>query len=106
MFAVCWIWRWKCGNREMGQIYPDGSKSNNNVYNATVESIVSKIIRKEKGEYKITIVDAFDRHQVVDIISSGPELLILYGESIKLDQPLTSNPNVSRFGQGDAEIIL
>ncbi|XP_026382583.1 uncharacterized protein LOC113277802 [Papaver somniferum] len=49
------------GNRGRGQIYPDGSKSNNTVYNATST-----------------------------------------GESIKLDQTLTSNPNVGVFGQGDA----
>ncbi|KAJ6914127.1 hypothetical protein NC651_016399 [Populus alba x Populus x berolinensis] len=36
------------GNRGRGQIYPDGSKSNNTVYNATAAGIVSKIIRKEK----------------------------------------------------------
>jgi len=32
------------GNRGRGQIYPDGSKSNNTVYNATAAGIVSKII--------------------------------------------------------------
>ncbi|KAL4322498.1 hypothetical protein AHAS_Ahas14G0216500 [Arachis hypogaea] len=35
-------------NRGRGQIYPDGSKSNNTVYNATTEGIVKKIIQKEK----------------------------------------------------------
>ncbi|KAL0532864.1 hypothetical protein IC582_030975 [Cucumis melo] len=94
------------GNRGRGQIYPDGSKSNNNVYNATAAGIVSKIIRKEKGGYEITIVDAANGRQVVDIIPPGPELLVSEGESIKLDQPLTSNPNVGGFGQGDAEIVL
>ncbi|XP_020520945.1 uncharacterized protein LOC110006972 [Amborella trichopoda] len=94
------------GNRGRGQIYPDGSKSNNNVYNATAAGIVSKIIRKEKGGYEITIVEASDGRQVVDIIPPGPELLVSEGESIKLDQPLTSNPNVGGFGQGDAEIVL
>ncbi|RWV85787.1 hypothetical protein GW17_00052396 [Ensete ventricosum] len=72
------------GNRGRGQIYPDGSK---------------------RG-YEITIVDASDGHQVVDIIPPGPELLVSESESIKLDQPLTSNPNVGGFGQGDAEIVL
>jgi apocytochrome f len=55
--------------------YPDGSKSNNNVYIATAAGIVSKIIRKEKGGYEINIVDASDGRQVVDIIPPGPELL-------------------------------
>ncbi|XP_038896628.1 LOW QUALITY PROTEIN: cytochrome f-like [Benincasa hispida] len=95
------------GNRGRGQIYPDRRKSNKkNVYNATAVGIVSKIIRKEKGGYEITIVDAANGRQVVDIIPPGPELLVSRGESIKLDQPLTSNPNVGGFGQGDAEIVL
>nr|AKM98278.1 component of cytochrome b6/f complex [Anemone pratensis]AKM98366.1 component of cytochrome b6/f complex [Anemone pratensis] len=94
------------GNRGRGQIYPDGSKSNNTVYNATASGIVSKIVRKEKGGYEINIADASDGHMVVDIIPPGPELLVSEGESIKLDQPLTSNPNVGGFGQGDAEIVL
>nr|QIB72638.1 cytochrome f [Cyperus glomeratus]QIB72730.1 cytochrome f [Cyperus difformis]QIT06822.1 cytochrome f [Cyperus fuscus] len=94
------------GNRGRGQIYPDGSKSNNTIYNATSAGIVSKIVRKEKGGYEITIVDASDGHPSVDIIPPGPELLVSEGESIKLDQPLTSNPNVGGFGQGDAEIVL
>ncbi|KAJ4734746.1 Cytochrome f [Rhynchospora pubera] len=94
------------GNRGRGQIYPDGSKSNNTVYNATSAGIVSKIVRKEKGGYEITTVDASEGRQSVDIIPPGPELLVSEGESIKLDQPLTSNPNVGGFGQGDAEIVL
>ncbi|CAL5182015.1 unnamed protein product [Lathyrus oleraceus] len=94
------------GNRGRGQIYPDGSKSNNNVSNATATGVVNKIIRKEKGGYEITIVDASDGREVIDIIPPGPELLVSEGESIKLDQPLTSNPNVGGFGQGDAEIVL
>ncbi|KAJ8419203.1 LOW QUALITY PROTEIN: hypothetical protein Cgig2_032357 (chloroplast) [Carnegiea gigantea] len=94
------------GNRGRGQIYPDGSKSNNTVYNATAAGIVKKIFRKEKGGYEITIVDASDGREVVDVIPPGPELLVSEGESIKLDQPLTSNPNVGGFGQGDAEIVL
>nr|XP_048321582.1 cytochrome f [Ziziphus jujuba var. spinosa] len=93
-------------NRGRGHIYPDGSKSNNNVYNATASGIVSKIIRKEKGGYEITIVDASDGCQVVDIIPPGPKLLVSEGESIKLDQPVISNPNVGGFGQGDGEIVL
>uniref|UniRef100_UPI0031F3907B cytochrome f n=1 Tax=Platylobium rotundum TaxID=3041826 RepID=UPI0031F3907B len=93
-------------NRGRGQIYTDGSKSNNNVYNAAAAGIVNKIIRKEKGGYDITIVDASSGREVLDIIPPGPELLVSEGESIKLDQPLTSNPNVGGFGQGDAEIVL
>ncbi|KAL2922102.1 Cytochrome f [Bienertia sinuspersici] len=94
------------GNKGRGQIYPDGSKSNNTVYNSTAASIVEKKVQKEKGGYEINIVEASDGREVVDIIPPGPELLVSEGESIKLDQPLTSNPNVGGFGQGDAEIVL
>ncbi|WMV19121.1 hypothetical protein MTR67_012506, partial [Solanum verrucosum] len=72
------------GNRGRGQIYPDGNKSNNTIYNATVA----------------------EGRQVIDIIPPGPKLLVFEGESIKFNQPLTSNPNVGGFGQGDAEIVL
>ena len=92
-------------NRGRGQIYPDGSKSNNTVYNASATGKVSKILRKEKGGYEITI-DSSDGRQIVDIVPSGPELIISEGELIKADQPLTNNPNVGGFGQGDAEIVL
>ncbi|PIA29024.1 LOW QUALITY PROTEIN: hypothetical protein AQUCO_06400075v1, partial [Aquilegia coerulea] len=84
------------GNRGRGQIYPDGSKSNDTVYNATTSGIVSKIVRKEKGGYEITIADASDGHLVVDIIPPGPELLVSEVESIKLDQPLTILQDPSR----------
>ncbi|CAN1201798.1 Cytochrome f [Linum perenne] len=88
------------GNRGRGPDLSRWSKSNNTVYNAPAAGIVSKIIRKEKGGYEITITDAPGGRQVIDIIPPGPELLVLEGESIKLDQPLTSNPNVGGFGQG------
>ena len=92
-------------NRGRGQIYPDGSKSNNTVYNSSATGTVSKILRKEKGGYEITI-DTQDGRQVVDLVPAGPELSISEGELIKADQPLTNNPNVGGFGQGDAEIVL
>nr|QYB22418.1 cytochrome f [Saxegothaea conspicua]BBF91268.1 cytochrome f [Saxegothaea conspicua] len=94
------------GNRGRGQIYPDGSKSNNTVYNASATGKVSRISRKEKGGYEITIDNPLDGRQVVDFVPPGPELLVSEGEFIKVDQPLTNNPNVGGFGQGDAEIVL
>nr|QWW92876.1 cytochrome f [Herbertus javanicus] len=94
------------GNRGRGQIYLDGSKSNNTVYNASITGKINKILRKEKGGYEIVINDISDGHEVIDIIPPGPELIISEGESVKIDQPLTNNPNVGGFGQGDAEIVL
>src|ERR1700738_760844 len=93
-------------NRGRGQIYPDGSKSNNTVYNASTTAQISKILRKEKGGYEITIDNTADGRQVVDIVPPGPELIVSEGELIKVDQPLTNNPNVGGFGQGDAEVVL
>uniref|UniRef100_A0AAT9UTA3 Cytochrome f n=1 Tax=Pallavicinia longispina TaxID=280536 RepID=A0AAT9UTA3_9MARC len=94
------------GNRGRGQIYPDGSRSNNTVYNASVTGKINRILRKEKGGYEIAIDDVSDGHEVVDIVPPGPELIVSEGESVKIDQPLTNNPNVGGFGQGDAEVVL
>nr|YP_010399912.1 cytochrome f [Nowellia curvifolia]UQM88678.1 cytochrome f [Nowellia curvifolia] len=94
------------GNRGRGQIYPDGGKSNNTVYNASTTGKINKILRREKGGYEIVMNDISDGHEVIDIIPPGPELIITEGEMIKIDQPLTNNPNVGGFGQGDAEIVL
>nr|NP_569642.1 cytochrome f [Psilotum nudum]Q8WI07.1 RecName: Full=Cytochrome f; Flags: Precursor [Psilotum nudum]AGC26806.1 apocytochrome f [Psilotum nudum]BAB84229.1 cytochrome f [Psilotum nudum] len=94
------------GNRGRGQIYPDGSKSNNTIYNASIAGKVTKILRREKGGYEITIEDTLEGRRVVDIVPPGPELIISEGEFIKIDQPLTNNPNLGGFGQGDTEIVL
>lgn len=93
------------GNRGRGQIYPDGSKSNNTVYNSSATGQITKIFRKDKGGYEITIQTAEGR-EVIDIIPPGPELIVTEAESIKIDQPLTNNPNIGGFGQADTEIVL
>nr|YP_009589703.1 cytochrome f [Selaginella remotifolia]QBL76286.1 cytochrome f [Selaginella remotifolia] len=92
------------GNRGRGQIYPDGRKSNNTVYNASVAGRVSKILRGERGGYDVTI-ETPDGRPVVETVPPGPELIVSEGESIKADQPLTDNPNAGGLGQGDAEIV-
>lgn len=92
-------------NRGRGQIYPDGTKSNNTVYNASANGKITKILRKEKGGYDITI-ETNEGNQIIEIIPPGLELIISEGESIKIDQPLTNNPNIGGFGQVDTEIVL
>ena len=93
-------------NRGRGQVYPDGSKSNNTVSNA---SATGKIIdiqpNQEKGGFAITI-EKSSGEQVVDQVLAGPELLVNKGQTVQADQPLTNNPNVGGFGQMDAEIVL
>ena len=91
------------GNRGRGQIYPDGSKSNNTVYNASISGSITKIDAREGG-FDIEISN--ETTKVVEKIPAGPELLVQQGQSVKVDQPLTNNPNVGGFGQTETEIVL
>ena len=94
-------------NRGRGQVYPDGSKSNNTVYNAsTAGKIVSiETASQKKGGFLVTI-EKSNGETVVDKIPAGPELIVREGQVVAADQPLTSNPNVGGFGQRDVEIVL
>nr|YP_010308012.1 cytochrome f [Microlepia speluncae]ULU28000.1 cytochrome f [Microlepia speluncae] len=95
------------GNRGRGQIYPDGSKSNNTVYTSSATGKIERIVRKEgKGGYEVTIRESSEGREAIDTIPPGPELIVSEGESVKADQPLTNNPNVGGFGQGEVEIVL
>ena len=95
------------GNRGRGQVYPDGSKSNNNVYNASVAGTITEIteIKKKKGGFTVAIQKA-DGDIVTDTIPGGPDLIVKEGQTVVADQPLTNNPNVGGFGQKDVEIVL
>jgi apocytochrome f len=92
-------------NRGRGQVYPDGSKSNNTVYNPSVAGKINQIQPLEKGGYDITIETA-SGNQVIEKIPPGPELIVSVGQFIQPDQPLTNNPNVGGFGQEETEIVL
>ena len=94
------------GNRGRGQVYPDGSKSNNTVYTSSAIGNISAIQPVEgKGGYEITIQTATG-DTVVEKIPAGPELIVKLGDSVKNDQALTINPNVGGFGQEETEIVL
>ena len=92
------------GNRGRGQVYPDGTKSNNTVYNTAVAGTVSAINPTEKGT-DIVITNT-DGAKVTTAIPAGPEILVSVGQAVQVDQPLTNNPNVGGFGQGETEIVL
>nr|AJE61738.1 cytochrome f [Polypodium glycyrrhiza] len=95
------------GNRGRGQIYPDGSKSNNTVYTASVTGKINRIVRKEgRGGYEITIEESSGSRETTDTVPPGLELIVSEGEFVKADQPLTNNPNVGGFGQEEIEIVL
>lgn len=95
------------GNRGRGQVYPDGSKSNNTVYTASVAGTIQSItpIQSKKGGFEVTIEKA-DGTSVVEKIPGGPELIVKEGQVVQADQLLTNNPNVGGFGQKDVEIVL
>nr|YP_009367489.1 apocytochrome f of cytochrome b6/f complex [Pseudoneochloris marina]ARK14478.1 apocytochrome f of cytochrome b6/f complex [Pseudoneochloris marina] len=92
------------GNRGRGQLYPDGSKSNNNVFNASTTGTITAIETTKKAT-KITIQPA-EGEAVVEKIPAGPSLIVREGQTIQADQPLTNNPNVGGFGQAETEIVL
>ena len=95
------------GNRGRGQVYPDGSKSNNTVYNSPAAGTVTAITKGEgkKDGYSVTITKA-SGETVTEKLPLGPEVIVKEGQTVKADEPLTNNPNVGGFGQGETEIVL
>ena len=94
------------GNRGRGQLYPDGSKSNNTVYTAPAAGTITQIApNSEKGGFSIT-VEKSNGEKAVEIVPAGPNLIVKEGQKVSADQPLTVNPNVGGFGQEDSEIVL
>jgi apocytochrome f len=92
------------GNRGRGQVYPTGEKSNNNAYNSTVAGQITSITPGEKDTKTLVIASA--NGEVTQTIPRGLDLAVKVKDTVKLDQPLTLNPNVGGFGQGESEIIL
>jgi len=98
---------WLGANRGRGQLYPDGSKSNNNVYNTSAPGkIVSiAVADPKKGGYLLNIEKA-NGETFTEAIPPGPDLIVQEGQVLAAEQPLTTNPNVGGFGQKDVEIVL
>lgn len=94
------------GNRGRGQVYPDGSKSNNTIFTASAAGKITAIEPAgKKGGYVVTIETATGE-SVSEKLPPGPELLVKVGDTVGVDQALTTNPNVGGFGQGETEIVL
>lgn len=93
------------GNRGRGQINPDGSKSNNNVFTASVAGEVTQIAKTENDTYELTLQKE-DGTTLVETIPLGPELIVAQGQTVQEGEALTNNPNVGGFGQGEAEVVL
>ncbi|MBE9031862.1 apocytochrome f [filamentous cyanobacterium LEGE 11480] len=93
------------GNRGRGQIYPTGEKSNNTVYNASTEGVVSEVVAGDDGGSIVRIQD--DAGNIVDNnIPPGPQVLVAVGDEVDAGEAITNNPNVGGFGQADGEITL
>ena len=92
-------------NRGRGQIYPTGEKSNNNAFTSTFEGEITEIQTLDKGETLVTIVNA-EGKEVKQNVPKGLSLIVSKKDNVKVDQPLTKDPNVGGFGQTDVEIVL
>lgn len=97
------------GNRGRGQVYADGSKSNNTIYSTSTAGKITNIQNlEENGQdkgYAITITTSMGDN-IVEQVPPGPTLIVKEGDTIQIDQSLTNNPNVGGFGQRDTEVVL
>jgi apocytochrome f len=93
------------GNRGRGQVYPTGEKSNLNVFGATQAGQITEVVKSEKGDSNITIINS-NGTKTAQLVPAGLNLIVKQGDIVKVDQPLNSDPNVGGFGQEDSEIVL
>jgi apocytochrome f len=92
------------GNRGRGQVYPTGEKSNNNSYSSKTAGQITSIEPGEKGKTSVVIASA--NGDVTETIPPGLQLSVKVKDTVKIDQPLTLDPNVGGFGQEETEIVL
>jgi len=92
------------GNRGRGQVYPTGEKSNNNTLTATASGKITAIEPQEKGRTNIVITTADGT--VTQTVPPALDIIVKLNDTVVVDQPLSNNPNVGGFGQGETEIIL
>jgi len=92
------------GNRGRGQVYPTGEKSNNNAFTSTAAGQITSIEEGEKGKKNIVVATA--NGDTTLTIPSGLQLSVKVKDTVKVDQPLTLDPNVGGFGQEETEIVL
>jgi apocytochrome f len=92
------------GNRGRGQVYPTGEKSNNNTLTVSKAGKVSAMEPQEKGKTNIVITTADG--DVTYTVAPALDIIVKVNDTVKVDQPLTSDPNVGGFGQNETEVIL
>jgi apocytochrome f len=93
------------GNRGRGQVYPTGEKSNNTVFTSSTAGKIAAIEPQPKNKTNL-VITAADGNSVTQTFPSSLELTVKVGDVVKVDQPLSLDPNVGGFGQTETEIIL
>ena len=91
-------------NRGRGQLYPDGSKSNNNIFTSSVSGTILEINSTKK--FNLINIQLENGEIITEKIPTGPTIIVREGQKIQIEQPLTNNPNVGGFGQAETEIVL
>lgn len=91
-------------NRGRGQINPNGEKTNNNIFNSSVNGKVQEIKVNEKT-VDVNILTSSGEIKT-QTVPKEVDLVVKVNQLINIDQPLTVNPNVGGFGQTEAEIVL
>ena len=93
------------GNRGRGQVYPTGEKSNVNVFGANIAGQISEVLKTDKGDTSINILD-INGNLNSQVIPAGLEIIVKKGDIVKFEQPLNLDPNAGGFGQEETEIVL
>lgn len=100
------------GNRGRGQVYPDGKKSNNNVFTSPIAGSVESISPQSGTEGFVISIRRTNEDPAAPAaietvtIPAGPNLIVKVGDRVQVDQPVTENPNVGGFGQEETSIVL
>ena len=93
------------GNRGRGQVYPSGEKSNNTIFTSSVGGQITSIEPGEKGKTSV-VIQSTSGDSVTQAVPAGLKLAVKVKDVVKVDQPLTYDPNDGGFGQKETEIIL
>jgi apocytochrome f len=91
-------------NRGRGQVYPTGEKTNNNLFTSTLSGKIQEIKVNGK-DLEITVL-ASNGETKTQSIPKDVDLIVKENQVIKIDEALTTNPNVGGFGQTETEIVL
>ena len=93
-------------NRGRGQVYPDGHKSNVNLFAAPAAGTVTSIEGSAKTDTRKVTITKADGTAVTEEVLPGGTLVVAVGDQVRKDQPISTNPNLGGFGQAEKETVL